>query len=400
MSDIHPTESIEDRVVRFDVNDPDLQDDPYPFYAEVRQKCPIAHVRANGGHVLVTRYQDVKTITSDPARFSNGQVLIPDWEFPLGEQLPLSVDGEDHRLYRRALADLFSPAAVMRIEPRIKATAARLAADIAAKGGGEFMSEFAGPLASETFIAMFDVSPDVLPDLLHFKELLVHGGHEGRSDLKNEEAALVGFFADLRERRRAEGARGPDVMSGLLNTDFGDRKLTDDEIVNISIVLMLASLDTTSAALGNAFVWLAGHPDRRQELIDDSSLITNAVEEFLRLEGVTGTVRVVVEDTELSGFPLRKGELIMMMMGAANRDPEAFSDPDEVDFRRRPIRHMTFSAGPHRCLGMHLARRTMRAGIEEFHRAVPRYAVAPGTTPERVLGHVRGVRSLHLVVAA
>lgn len=395
MTNTRPT--VIERLRRFDLHDPELQADPYPFYAQARSAEPVAWVESHGGHWLLTRYEDIRRVATDPETFLNRQILIPDWPFPLGEQLPMASDGEDHRRYRLALADHFSPTAVNRMEPRMRARAVELVSAIVDRGGGELMADLAVPMANETFLAMFDVDNAVLPDLLRFKDLLVHGGAAGRDELKNEELALVQFFRDLLARRRAEGATGPDVISSMVR---GDREVTlsDAEILNISIVLMLASLDTTGASTGNALVWLAEHPDERRRLDEESGLVAHAVEEFLRLEGVTGTVRTVARDTEVGGVAMKAGDKIMMLMGAGNRDPEAFPNPDEVHFDRSSVRHLTFSVGPHRCLGMHLARRTMRIAIEELHNAAPDYRVDPARPPQRVLGHVRGVKSLHVVV--
>ncbi|WP_052658957.1 cytochrome P450 [Streptomyces sp. MNU77] len=388
---------FDERVATFDLHAPELQENPYPFYAEMRGRCPVAHVDSHGGHYVLTRMADIRQVCADARTFANDQVLIPDWEFPLGRQIPGQTNGEEHRLYRLALADLFTPAAVNRLEPRIRATARRLAEEIRDRRGGEFMSDFASPLSSETFLHLFDVDREDLPDLLRFKNLLVHGGAEGRIRLKEDEGRLVDFFAALVERRRTQEEPGADAVSHLLRAPYGDRRLTDEEIINISIVLMLASLDTTSAVTGNVFAWLAEHPDRRDELIADPGLIPRAVEELLRFEGVTGTVRVVTRPTEVNGVPMPAGARVMMLMGAAGRDPEAFDAPDTVDFGRKDVRHATFGLGAHRCLGMHLARRTVKVAIEEFHRVMPHWEPRPGTRPERVLGHVRGVAEMRVV---
>jgi cytochrome P450 len=185
-------------------------------------------------------------------------------------------------------------------------------------------------------------------------------------------------------------------MSQLLRARFGDRLMTDEEIVNISVVLMLASLDTTAATLSNAFGFLAEHPEHQRRLTEHPAIAPRAVEEFLRYEGVTGTVRLVAEDVDRGGVQMKRGDLVMLVMGAINRDPATYTDPDEVDFERENVRHVTFGLGPHRCLGMHLARRTMVVGIQELHAVMPAYRIPVGERLERVVGHVRSVRHLPL----
>jgi cytochrome P450 len=382
---------------RFDLHEPALQDDPYPLYAELRKRCPVARSEQNGGHYIASRYSDVAAILQDPERFSSRGVLIPEWTFPLGGlQIPLEIDGEDHRLYRVALASMFSPGRVGRLEPLMRETARRLLAELGAQGGGDVVRGYAAPLAAETFLHTFDLPSDVLSDLLRFKDLLIHGGSEGREALAMGTPAVLGLFGALLDQRRAEGVTGPDVMSELLRARFGNRPLTDEEILNISVVLMLASLDTTSSALSNMLGFLVDHPDHRQQLIDDESLIPHAIEELLRYEGISANGRLVTQTGKVRDTPVYPGDRVMVLFGSAGRDEERYADADHVDFHRQDIRHLSFGAGPHRCLGMHLARLTLKVAIEELNRAAPNFRLADGESPQRALGHVRGVITLNV----
>jgi cytochrome P450 len=380
----------------FELHDPAIQDDPYPTYQLLREQCPVAWSEQHGGHWIVTRYDLQSQVFQDAESYSNRQALIPNWEFPLGLQIPVEVDGDAHRFYRQAMSTLFNPRMVKAIEPRMRETAARLAHQFRDAGGGDVIAAFDVPLTSETFLHTFDLPVDVLEDMLTFKDVLVHGGSAGRADLKAGEGAVVDFFRSLMHERRASGADGDDVMSHLLRGRYDDRALTDDEIVAMSVVLMLASLDTTTATLSNALGFLAEHPEHRDLLVADPQLVPNAVEEFLRYEGITGTTRTATCDVELDGVTIKSGDLVMMPIGASGRDSAVYANPDVVDFNREGIRHLTFGIGPHRCLGMHLARRTMVVGIQELHAVIPRYHVTPGDQPERVVGHVRSVRRLPL----
>ena len=382
----------------FELHDPQLQDDPYPLYATLREACPIAWSDRHGGHWVITSYELACSVFQDPDTFSNSQALIPNWEFPLGHQIPVEIDGESHRLYRLALSSLFNPRMVNGIEPLMRDSARRHALAFREPGGGDLVSDYVVPVTSETFLHTFDLPVEVLADMLDFKDLLIHGGGGARSELKAGERAIVDFFGRVLRQRRTAGAGGDDVMSHLLRARYGTRPLTDEEIVNIAVVLMLASLDTTAATMSNAFGYLAEHPDHRQQLADHPELVPGAVEELLRYEGVTGTTRTATRDTQIGGVPIRAGDKIMMVIGATGRDPRAYDHPDEVRFDRQGVRHLTFGIGPHRCLGMHLARRTMTVGIQEFHRVSPVYQITPGERIERVVGHVRSVSRLPLTV--
>ena len=390
-------EQVAELAANFDVHNADMQEDPHPAYAALRAQCPVARSDRNGGHYIVSRYDDVFAILQDPERFASQGVLIPSWEFPLGgRQIPLEIDGDDHRRYRQAMASMFGPAWVGQLEPLMRETARRLLADLSATGGGDVISRYATPHAAETFLHTFGLSPDVLPQLLAYKDLLIHGGGEARDALAAEASALLSLFTDLLARRKAEGATGSDVMSELLRARFDGRPLTDDEILNISVVIMLASLDTTAAALGNILAFLVEHPGHRQQLLDDETLIPNAIEELLRYEGMVSNGRLVTCPVEVHGVEMGPGDRVMLLYASTGRDENRYEDPGTVDFRRRDIRHLAFGAGPHRCLGMHLARRSLKVAIEELHRVAPGYRLAPGARPRRALGHVRGVLELDL----
>jgi cytochrome P450 len=389
---------VAELAAKFELHDPAIQEDPYPLYRTLQAGCPVAWSGQHGGHWVITGHEIASLVFQDPETFSNVQALIPNWEFPLGRQIPVEIDGEPHRLYRLALSSLFNPRMVNGIEPLMRASARLRALAFRDRGRGDLVADYIVPVTSETFLHTFDLPVEVLPDMLTFKDLLIHGGSSGRDDVKAGEQAIVGFFRQVLDDRRMAGPDGDDVMSHLLRARFGDRPLTDDEIVNVAVVLMLASLDTTTATMSNAFGYLTEHPDRRQQLIDDPGLVPGAVEEFLRYEGVTGTTRTATRDVELGGQPVHAGDKVMMVIGATGRDPRMYTDPDDIDFRRTGIRHLTFGLGPHRCLGMHLARRTMVVGIQEFHAINPEYGVTPGERIERVVGHVRSARRLPLTV--
>ena len=159
------------------------------------------------------------------------------------------------------------------------------------------------------------------------------------------------------------------------------QKLSREEILDICFLFLIAGLDTVTATLDCMFSFLAQHPDQRQQLVDDASLIPSAIEELLRWETpVMGVARVAVEDTELGGCPIKKGDQVMIMLGSANTDEAEFPDGDVVRFDREVNRHLAFGGGIHRCLGSHLARMELRVALREWHRRIPEYQVEPGHT--------------------
>jgi cytochrome P450 len=191
--------------------------------------------------------------------------------------------------------------------------------------------------------------------------------------------------------------RQNDFISGFLDAEVDGHQLTDDDVVDICYLFFLAGLDTVTASLDCMVAYLAQHPEQRQRLVDDPSLIPAAVEEMLRWETpVTGVVRITVADTEVSGCPIAAGTKINLSLGSANTDPAFWNDADTVDFDRPANKHLAFGGGVHRCLGSHLARMELRVALEEWHARVPNYRLADGVELLYSAG-LRQVENLELV---
>ena len=176
--------------------------------------------------------------------------------------------------------------------------------------------------------------------------------------------------------------RTPGLLLDLLEAEIQGERLSRDEITDICYLFIIAGLDTVTDSLCCFYTHLATHPEDRQMIVDDPTLIPNAVEELLRWETpVSAVARTATEDTEFNGCPVHKGDSILVMIGAANTDPDGLPDADRVDFRRTSNRHFAFGGGIHRCLGSHLARLELRVVLREWHRRIPHYTVAEGAKP-------------------
>jgi cytochrome P450 len=163
---------------------------------------------------------------------------------------------------------------------------------------------------------------------------------------------------------------------------------------------LIAGLDTVTDSLDCFFVYLARHPEHRHQLVEQPDILPHAIEELLRWETpVPGVARVAMQDIEVGGCPISKGERVSPLLGAANTDPAEFPDPELVDFARSPNRHRAFGGGPHRCLGSHLARMELRVALREFHRRIPDYDIAPGTELKYTTA-LRSVEALPLIFPA
>jgi cytochrome P450 len=186
-------------------------------------------------------------------------------------------------------------------------------------------------------------------------------------------------------------------MTQLVHAEIDGEKLSRTEILDISFLLILAGLDTVTATLGCNMAYLAANPQQRRRIVEKPEAIPGAVEELLRWETpVTALPRVVKQDVVVGDFQLKAGELATLLIGAANVDDDHFRDAEAVDFERERNIHLAFGAGPHRCLGSHLARMELEVAMQEWHRRIPDYRIKPGETPTYSPG-IREVMYLPLV---
>ena len=206
---------------------------------------------------------------------------------------------------------------------------------------------------------------------------------------------IYDYFDKVLDEREVE--RRDDLLSQFLDAEVDDHSLTREDILDICYLFLLGGLDTVTASLGCMVSYLAQHPEQRQSLVDDPSLVPGAVEELLRWETpVPGVPRVLTEDIEVVGEQLLAGDRVTLLLGSANIDVTEFPEPTTVDFERPANRHLAFGGGIHRCLGSHLARMELRVALEEMHRRIPDYSIKPGETPKYTMG-IRAVEHLPLV---
>jgi cytochrome P450 len=391
-----------ERARRWSTYQPWLQRDPIPFWNEMRDGAQVVFSEELGGYWILTRYADLEWAARHPEIFSNGLIGLPHRQIYTDKLIPIQLDGEDHRKWRQALTGLFNPSVVNELTPHIRQAAREAIAPIAERGHGEFVEEFAVKLPAETFLINFGIGREHLQGLLDHKNWLRREGlPKAKSDEELHAAGrpLWDFFSEAVERRRAVGTNGSrDIISQLLTMRYRDRELTHAEIINIILMTMFASLDTTNSMLSLMFLHLAEHPDAQRLIVEQPERIPVVIEELVRHEAMVSTARVVTQDVELHGHTLRAGDRVLMSWGLAGHDPAVFDRPGEVDFERSSIRHLGFGIGPHRCLGMHLARRIIKVALEEWHAVIPRYQVTPGSAPVRRYSPISGLERLDLAV--
>jgi len=396
--------SAVDQAADFNLFDP--AQEPHSLYGELRTSCPVARSEELGGYTLVTRAEDIYSVMTDPSTFSN-QYDWPPGHQTLGPRVPANYDPPEHTAYRRTFAPLFSPAVVSSIEGATRAKAVELLERVAAKEGPcDFVADFCQPYPSLVFLPFLGLSADELEELLELHEqifIMLHrgpsldGGTEQMVRLA-EEKLRVKVNEALDARTSAD--RPPnDIFSSLLAARLPDgRLLSREEILATISLLFGAGLGTIKNTLAMTMWFLGTNSEYRDLLVHEPSLIPGAVEEFLRYFALVVVPRLVTRDTELHDTSLPRGTIVLCPLSSSGRDPSAHSNPEVIDFKRNPNRHYGFGAGPHRCLGSHLARMELRVALEEIHLRMPNYSVDPTAKPEWTWGLVCGMASLPLTV--
>jgi cytochrome P450 len=364
-------------------------DDPLPNYRAMRETCPVA--RGDGmlegtSAVYLTRYADVQWALKHPETFSSAfEAVSIGQEHPL---IPLQVDPPEHARYRRLLDPEFSPKKMAAIEPDARVLVNRIIDEFVDNDGCDFHEDFATPLPSTVFLRLMGLPQADLAQFLQWRDNTIRpdvapDDWEGAQRIREQTGRdITEYFKGAIEDRRADPDDPDDeaLLSRLVRAEIEGRPLTDAELLGICHLLLLGGLDTVTATLDCAIVYLARHPERRRLLASGTAVTAGAIEELLRAETpVMAVPRVIKQDCTIEGVDIKAGDHATLCLGAANGDDGEFDDADGVDFGRTPNRHLAFGGGPHRCLGSHLARMELRVALEEFHRRIPDYEIAPGT---------------------
>jgi cytochrome P450 len=349
-------------------------EDPFPFYRALRRWDPVH--RGPDGSYFLTRYDDVVAVYQDHARFSSDKraEFAPKFgDSPLYEHHTTSVvfrDPPDHTRLRRLFAPAFTPRALAALEPRVVRLVDTLLDRAAARGGLDVVDDFAAALPVQLIGDMLGVPSDERGPLRAWS-LAILGALEpvaGDDRLAAGNRAVEEFKDYLRrligERRRRPSADPGEILGALLTAEDAGDRLTEIELLHQCIFLLNAGHETTTNLIANAVVALLEHPGEWARLRAEPALLPSAVEEFLRFQSPNqlGNRRVVAEAV-VGGMSLPPGTLVTLGIGAANRDPAWFADPDRLDLGRRPNRHLAFITGIHACAGMWLARMEGRVAI-------------------------------------
>jgi cytochrome P450 len=367
-------------VAYFNPDRPSYLLDPYPALARLREEEPV-HRSPVLGAWIVTSYRHCAEALYDPSRFASAPF---DAAYEASSPRPLvKLDGADHDRIRGVVARALTPAAVRRASERLR----RCIAELLLAWPANQPFEFVGGVASQ-------VTANALPAYAGI------GGNISVEDARGmvRRAASGGDVSDSTLDRALHDPQ-PDSLAAAIAAGVEERALTRLEGAHLMADILSAGADATSYALANAVATLCAHPPAYSSLGRDIP-VSMASEELLRYDSSTQAVaRVACADTKLGGARIRRGDEVMLMVGAANRDPSAFADPDELDLGRSPNRHLSFAVGMHYCLGAPLARQIITETLEQIRARFERLALGPNGGARRGNFALRGFATLEVVAA-
>jgi cytochrome P450 len=412
-----------------DLSSPDFLAREFEIWDLLREELPVARTghapMAQGvtGGWVVTRYDDVADALRRPEDFSS-QIGL----YPVRAWIPQAIDPPAHTGYRRLLNPWFTAEAMAKLEPHLEQYAGELVDRMLARDEFDFVADFADPFPTVIFCELVGFPLADHAQIMDWKNTLMHAndGHSrGRALALAKGRALglplgeggptpeqyfqiraaagleiYGYLKKLLDERRRQP--GDDLITRLLHAKYeGERPLTQEELEDTLFLLFMAGLDTVASVLGLIVKGFAEDPAKRREfvaLMEDPAQVGNAVEELVRYHAIVTMPRRATRTIGFHGEQFVENEIVALPSPAANRDPAHFPRPHELLFDRTPNRHVGFGLGPHRCLGIHLARRELRVALKAFHRRLPEYRLHP-TKPAELFGGMKGVSSLWLVQA-
>jgi len=390
-------EPVTDWATDFDHTDDVWVDDPYPIWDELRQTCPVAHTERYGGAWLPTRHEDVAAIAYDTERFTSRSVVVSEFRppaafAPQGVAPPISSDPPFHQDARRMLLPIFSPQAVDKLEPSTRAYCEELTDAVRGHDVVDAAEEYAQHIPVRVIANMIglpegdaDVFRGFVNHVLEGVALPMEKRAEGMLGLFNY---LQGHIQDHIDHPR------DDLISLLLDSELEGQKLEPFHVARTIALLLIAGIDTTWSAIGASIWHLARTPADRERIVADRDLLPVAMEELLRVYAPVTMARLVKQDMDWNGCPMKADEWVLLPFPSANRDPAAFDRPNEVVIDRVENRHAAFGLGIHRCVGSHLARMELRVALEAWLDAFPSFELADPAAVRWSAGQVRGPRTL------
>jgi cytochrome P450 len=361
---------------------------------ELREADQI-HFGDASGHPFwaITSMDGIRDVLQHPEVFSNSAV-VPDAPEPPYFWIPEMLDAPQHNKWRKLLGPLFAPSVIEALEPKIRQRFSEIIDDVVPLGHCDFVRDVSLKFPNQIFMELMGM-PITDSDLFQdWETAILHEGSSTGERAIGAAHAVHAYFTDVIAQRRLDPQ--DDIISKTLSWTIDGEPINDADMMAFCLLMFMAGLDTVNTQLTYSFYHLALHPEDRKRLNDDPSLMPGAMEEFLRYYAFVTPGRKVMQDTEVAGCPIKAGEMVFLPLVAANRDSNEFPDADKVIIDRTDNRHLAFGAGPHRCLGAHLARMELNIAMQEWHKRVPDYRIDE-SIPIREHGGQIGLSNLPLV---
>jgi cytochrome P450 len=363
----------------------------------IREGCPVVHGEQNGGYWIVSSFEGVEKVIHNPNVFASDSVTIPaelfaGFGYPVVP--PITLNGDEHRNFRRILLPVFTPRSIGRFEGRVREMCHEFIDEFIEKGECDGAVDFARRVPMRSMALVLGVPPedeDLFTSWIH--RFVATGGADPEAALEASQE-LGPYFWDQLEAHRANPK--DDLLTTLIEANYEGTHIDEEGLIAFLFLMVTAGMDTVWSVLGDSLWYLSQHPEKVKFLTDDLSRVPVAMEELLRRFSPALLGRVVAEDTEMLGCPMKKGDSVMIAYPAANRDPREFEGADDVILDRSPNRHLGFGAGIHRCIGSTLARMELTTAMTAWLERIPEFTLADPDGCHWGAGPVRGPKSLPL----
>jgi hypothetical protein len=388
---------VSDWIHDFDHTDPRWTENPFPIWDELRAHAPVVHTERFLGCYLPTTYEAVKQIAYDTEHFSSRRIIVrtirPE---PPASSPPITSDPPQHKPAKQLLLPPFTPDAMKRLEPKVRAICNELIDGFIDDNGCDVAARYTKHIPVRAIAHMLGIPEKDGELFIKWIHEILELGISNEEVLMRAVHEMAAYFGGHIARRKQQPT--DDLISALMNArDKDGQPLSDGHVQGTLRLLLIAGIDTTWSAIGSSLWHLAKTPADRERLVAEPQLLPIAIEEFLRAYSPVTMAREVVKETSVSGCPIKAGNMVLLSFPAANRDPAMFPEADKVIIDRKENRHAAFGLGIHRCVGSNLARMEMTVAIEEWLKRIPEFRLDPAGEVTWSEGTVRGPRQLPML---
>ena len=389
-------------IVNWQPHDPEHRFNPYPLYQQLRDEAPLYHNEELGFYAL-TRFDDCWNALVDAKRFISSQGVSLE-KYEVGQKLMILMDPPRHTWHRKVMSRLFTPRVISGLEPFVRKTSIDLLEPLRDRDVFDVVEDFTMLLPLYIIGELIGLPEDYRLTAKRLSHLTAQRVSTNAAPEAAIEASIELNNYLLEETKRRRANLGDDIISTIMRTPMVDDQgqehyLDDEQIAAFFFELTFAGNDTTTRALANAVVGLAWYPDQRRELVDDPTLMPNAVEELVRWDTPSHFLaRTTSEDVTLPHGTIPAGSTVAIVLASANHDHRLYESPELLDIHRVFDRKLAFGIGPHVCIGAALARLEMRVALEEFLPRFPDFHVASTGCVQDLSGQNRGLFHLPIII--